>query len=480
MHTSSSQASETHDRVSLPARDLRDWVRAFRSAGPVVALHSAPGFGALGRSTFVAGAPLYVVARRGDRWEVHPGREDGAAARAALVGTTSPFEGIERLLALLPSADPAGPPRGAFGYFGYECDAPEEGPERPGEAPPDLWFLITDTVARLGGEEDELWSPDAEVRTVLSKRASFAVAPDPPDPSLEASGRSFGNAAESGGSGLSLEAYRDVFERVRGHLRRGEAYQLCFTYPLRRPFGGDPWTLFEALQRTNPAPFSAYLDASRFAIVSSSPERFLHVTAAGEIEARPMKGTAPTGATPEQTRAARARLLASPKDRAENLMIADLLRNDIGRVSKLGSARITAAAIAEEYASVLQLISRVEGHLDPGRSRADLLASTFPPGSMTGAPKRRAVQLLRLLEAGPRGPYAGVLGYWSSDGRMDFSVLIRAWILASGQATCGVGGGLVWDSEVEAEHAETLLKGQVLLDAWRLATAGQAGKEEPV
>lgn len=178
-----------------------------------------------------------------------------------------------------------------------------------------------------------------------------------------------------------------------------------------------------------------------------------------------MKGTAvrPDDAA-ERGRVAR-ELLASAKIRAENFMIADLLRNDLGRVCRIGSVHATQPALLEEYATLLQLVSVIEGELAPGRARADLLGSAFPPGSMTGAPKARSSELLRALEAGPRGPYAGALGYWSCDGRLDLSVVIRTVLVAAGRARVNVGSGIVWDSEAESEYAECRAKAAALLAA---------------
>lgn len=189
-----------------------------------------------------------------------------------------------------------------------------------------------------------------------------------------------------------------------------------------------------------------------------------------------MKGTAPRTGEPDRDRESRQALLHSAKDRAENLMIADLLRNDLGQVCQLGSARVSAPAVLEEHATVYQLVSRVEGHLEEGRSGADLLAAAFPPGSMTGCPKERAMEILEGLEEGPRGPYSGILGYLTATGQMDWSVLIRSWFLSPGRALCGVGGGIVWDSEADREWEETEWKARAMLEALALVEQGEAGR----
>ena len=270
---------------------------------------------------------------------------------------------------------------------------------------------------------------------------------------------------------FSLSDYEPKFARIRGHLERGESYQLCFTYPLQRVFDGDPLRLFEILRAQNPAPFAAYLEGDGTHIVSSSPERFVQADTAGKIMARPMKGTAPRVQDRQRDQQAKERLRRSRKDRAENLMIADLLRNDVGRVARIGTAKVTDPAVIEEYATVFQMVSQVEAELDPHRTRAELMASVFPPGSMTGAPKARSIEILRQLETRRRGPYSGVLGYWSIDGRLDFSVLIRCWVIREGQAGCGVGGGVVWDSTASGEFAESRLKAEAMLRALNQAQA---------
>jgi anthranilate/para-aminobenzoate synthase component I len=217
----------------------------------------------------------------------------------------------------------------------------------------------------------------------------------------------------------------------------------------------------------NPAPFAAACLQGELAVLSSSPERFLKVEADGRVEAGPMKGTAQRSRDPRVDAEVRRRLLESTKDRAENLMIADLLRNDLGRVCRLGSVRVAASAELQEYETVYQLVSRVEGRLDEGRRVSELLDSSFPPGSMTGAPKRRSIEILRRLESRPRGPYSGIVGYWRPDGSLDTSVLIRSWVVHDGVARAGVGGGVIWDSTALDELHESRVKAAPLLAAWK-------------
>ena len=460
-------------------------IAALRRRGPVVALETTRPSDDHGRQTLVAGAPLATFTWRRGRGELEVLSKEGEFLRerwrerveeANTDAGVSPFAAVEGLVDALAErvrprvgTDPAGtpaPPLGAFGYFGYECSAPAEAPRL--EPFPDAWFLLADTVVHWPepGTSPTLWSAAGDLRReieaarteadrLVADAAPLRASDDVRDPDLFEP------------SDLGLAEYERSFAAARGALARGDSYQLCFTYPLVRRFAGDPLALHARLRRENPAPFSAFLAAPGFAIVSSSPERFLRVDREGVVEARPMKGTAARSPDPRERERAARELVASEKTRAENLMIADLLRNDLGRVCRLGSVRATRPALLEEHATVLQLVSVIEGRLESRRTRADLLASAFPPGSMTGAPKVRSIELLRELEREPRGPYSGALGYLATDGRMDLSVVIRSALLAGGSARVNVGGGLVWDSEASAEFAESRWKAAPLLRALR-------------
>jgi anthranilate/para-aminobenzoate synthase component I len=468
-----------------PDLDLPAAVEVVRRRGPVVALESSLPSRDRGGQSLVAGLPLAIFSCERGRARVEAVRPGGERCAARLRDGASPFHALESALGAFEfgvdgehgehgeAAPP--PPLPAFGFFGYECAAPAE---RERLAPyPDAWFLLTDTVLHWPrpGAPPRLWSGDARLGEELA--AELVERADDP---CAASGRALGAARGAVGASARLQAgldaphYAAKFAAAREALARGDSYQLCFTYPIERAFAGDPLDLHRRLRRDNAAPFAAYVEAPFGALVSSSPERFLSVDAAGRVEARPMKGTAvrPDDAA-ERTRAA-AELIASAKIRAENFMIADLLRNDLGRVCRIGSVRATRPALVEEYATLLQLVSVIEGELAPGRGRADLLASAFPPGSMTGAPKARSIELLRELEEAARGPYAGALGYWSSDGRLDLSVVIRTLLVADGRARVNVGSGIVWDSEAGAEHEECRAKAAALLAALESCAARSA------
>lgn len=271
---------------------------------------------------------------------------------------------------------------------------------------------------------------------------------------------------------LSEAAYRERVAAVRAHIRSGDVYQINLTAPFRFRLDGDPLALFAALRTRQSVAYGAFLRLDGAAVASVSPELFFRVDAEGEgrtIRARPMKGTAPRGHTAAHDDALADALRASPKDRAENLMIVDLLRNDLARVSEAGSVRVPALFEAERYETVTQMTSTVTGTLRPDAGLADVLRALFPCGSITGAPKLRAMRILRDLEVGPRGVYCGTLGYAAPGGpsglaEAAFNVAIRTAVVADGAGRYDVGSGVVWDSDAEAEFAECHLKARVLTD----------------
>jgi para-aminobenzoate synthetase component 1 len=255
-------------------------------------------------------------------------------------------------------------------------------------------------------------------------------------------------------------------EAVRAAIARGDIYQANLSRRLSSPFRGDPWPLYRAVRTGDPALFAAYLDLGRAdadgkgprAIVSASPEPFLSVDHEGFVATDPIKGTRPRGATPEEDRALAAALLASAKDRAENVMIVDVLRNDLGRVCRPGSIRVPRLCRLERTATVQHLVSTVTGRLAPGRDALDLLAASFPGGSITGAPKIRAMEILEELEPVRRGPYTGSALWLGPDGAMASSILIRTFVADGTRLSLNVGGGITWRSDPAAEWDETEAK----------------------
>jgi para-aminobenzoate synthetase component 1 len=265
---------------------------------------------------------------------------------------------------------------------------------------------------------------------------------------------------------VGRETHLARVERTLDYIRAGDIYQANVTAPFvaARPDGLDAASVFLALRAGNAAPFTSYMDCGGgCAVASVSPERFLALDREGRIEARPIKGTRPRGATPAGDAAEAAALLASGKDRAENLMIVDLLRNDISRVAVAGSVRVPVLCGLESFASVHHLVSVVEGVLRPGCSAVDLLRAAFPGGSITGAPKLRAMEIIAELEEVARGPYCGTAAWLGFDGAMDSSVLIRTVTVARDVVVAQAGGGIVAESDPGAEWEEVLVKARPML-----------------
>ncbi len=326
---------------------------------------------------------------------------------------------------------------------------------RTGEA----WLAGRALDERVGGLDERL----AEVRARLRTRHG---AVDPP------SRRPEPPAAFELRSSLDRAAFEAGVEAVRDEIARGEIYQANLTRRLEAPFRGDPWPLYRRLRTGDPALFAAYLDlgpspvtGAPRAIVSASPEPFLSVTGDRRVAADPIKGTRPRGRDRAEDRALARELLASGKDRAENVMIVDVLRNDLGRVCLPGTVRVPRLCRLERTAAVQHLVSTVTGTLAPGLDAFHLLAASFPGGSITGAPKIRAMQLLEAHEPVRRGPYTGAAGWIGADGAMQTSILIRTFVADGTRLTLHVGGGITWRSDPAAEWEETVAKARGPLSA---------------
>lgn len=263
---------------------------------------------------------------------------------------------------------------------------------------------------------------------------------------------------------LEQATYQQAIERVQSYIGAGDCYQVNFTQRFQAPCQGDPWIAYQALRLACPTPFSGYLRLSADeAVLSLSPERFLKLSA-GQVETRPIKGTRPRGANPTEDAAHARDLLGSTKDRAENLMIVDLLRNDLGRSCRIGSVQVPELFVLESYPNVHHLVSSVTAELAPGKDALDLIAGSFPGGSITGAPKIRAMQIIDELEPTRRGLYCGSMLYLDVRGEMDSSITIRSLLIKDGMVSCWGGGGIVADSDWQAEYQESVTKVKVLLD----------------
>lgn len=257
----------------------------------------------------------------------------------------------------------------------------------------------------------------------------------------------------------NFDDYKQRFDRVHQHLRQGDFYQANLTFPVAAQWTGDPLSAFDALAARQPVKYGALVDLGGPVILSRSPELFFEIDGDGWIETHPMKGTAPRGETPEEDEAQKKFLANDPKNQAENRMIVDLLRNDISLITEVGTLDVPELFRIESFATVHQMVSRVRAKLLPGLSIRDIFAALFPCGSITGAPKIRAMEILRDLETAPRNAYCGAIGWIEPGGKMRFNVAIRTITLfPDGEAVYNVGGGVVFDSTAEEEYAECLLK----------------------
>ena len=258
-------------------------------------------------------------------------------------------------------------------------------------------------------------------------------------------------------SNMTAQAYAEKFCRVQAYLQSGDCYQVNLAQRFQATYQGDEWQAFTRLNASNRAPFSAFLRLQQGAILSLSPERFIHL-ADRTIQTRPIKGTLPRLADPLADRQQAEKLAASPKDRAENLMIVDLMRNDIGRVAEPGSVRVPELFVVEPFPAVHHLVSTITARLPASRTACDLLRAAFPGGSITGAPKVRAMEIIDELEPHRRNAWCGSIGYVSLCGTMDTSITIRTLTACNGSLYCSAGGGIVADSQVDAEYQETFDK----------------------
>jgi len=268
--------------------------------------------------------------------------------------------------------------------------------------------------------------------------------------------------------GFTHKEYVDAVEKARQYIIAGDIFEVNLSQRFEAELSITPYELYRRLRWINPAPFACYLDFEEVSVVSASPERFLRVR--GDwVETRPIKGTRPRGKTPEEDEALASELLSSLKDRAENIMIVDLERNDLGRVCRFGTIKVTELAILETFPTVFHLTSTVEGKLREGKNCIDLLKATFPGGSITGAPKVRAMEIIDELEPTKRSVYTGNIGYLSFNGNLDLNIAIRTFLVKGSRAYFQVGGAVVYDSDPEAEYQETLDKGRALINALSMA-----------
>ncbi|HWO48120.1 MAG TPA: aminodeoxychorismate synthase component I, partial [Solirubrobacterales bacterium] len=355
---------------------------------------------------------------------------------------------------------------GFVGYLGYELKS-ECGHASPHPSEhPDAALIFSDRLIAFDHQEHstyllclhKLGEEEAAANWLTTTAANLEALPSggPGDPPRTLPAVVRGGSPGPPPTARSKNQYLADIETCLQHLHNGDSYELCLINQLELDLDVNPLDLYLALRRANPAPFAAYLRLGDLTVLSSSPERFLRISRNGEAEARPIKGTSRRGSTPEEDAALAAALAADEKNRAENLMIVDLLRNDLGAVCEVGSVEVPEMMAVETYETVHQLVSSVRGHLRPGTDATDAIRSCFPPGSMTGAPKLRTTEILDALEGAPRGVYSGAIGWLGLGGAADLSVAIRTIVLAGGRATVGAGGAIVLGSDPEREYEEML------------------------
>jgi para-aminobenzoate synthetase component 1 len=345
---------------------------------------------------------------------------------------------------------------GAVGWLGYDAARAAAGVMSrfaPLPGLPGGWFGLYTTLLGFDHARQRLHylGPAERLASIISQLAAPPAPPVLPP---------FAWGAE-----MDRETYVARHEQLRAYIAAGDVYQANFTlrFCSPRPPAATMPALHMALRRLSPAPFAACIDAGGFGLVSASPERFIRLHADGQVETRPIKGTIARHADPGTDTAAAAALAASPKERAENLMITDLLRHDLGQVCAIGSIAVPELFAVESYAQAHHLVSAVTGQLRPGLDAFDLLAATLPGGSITGAPKRRAMQIIDELELGPRGAYCGALAWIGFDGAMDSAIIIRTVTASADRLYAQAGGGITWDSSAPAEYEEAMLKISPLL-----------------
>jgi anthranilate synthase component 1 len=264
--------------------------------------------------------------------------------------------------------------------------------------------------------------------------------------------------------------------KAKAYIAAGDIFQVVLAQRFETPFALPAFALYRALRRVNPAPFLFYLDYGQFAVVGSSPEILVRVRK-GVVTIRPIAGTRPRGATPHEDKALEEELLADPKERAEHLMLLDLGRNDVGRVAEIGSVKVTDQFFVERYSQVMHIVSNVEGKLDKKYDAIDALSGGFPAGTVSGAPKVRAMQIIDELEKEKRGLYAGCVGYFSADGDMDTCIVLRTALVKDGKMYVQAGAGIVADSNPESEQQECINKAKALFRAAEEAQRFASGVE---
>jgi para-aminobenzoate synthetase component I len=433
---------------------------------------------ALGRYSFLSADPAAVVRSKGKVVQVL----EAGAWRGAEGDALDVARGWLRKMRAEPL--PGLPPfqGGVAGYIGYDYGAVLERvpPTRYDDlALPDVMLGVYDWVIAWDHQAGAAWlisrgEPERR-RMVLERLSSGEPRAACPVTAADAWPRGAGapayvsDAAADIGlrSTFTHRGYLDAVGKVREYIVAGDIFQANLSQRFQAPLREPPFELYRRLRRRNPAPFAAYLAFGEVTVLSASPERFLRLDPDGQVETRPIKGTRPRGLGPMHDAALGRALAESVKDRAENVMIVDLLRNDLSRVCRPGTVRVPELFALEQHPTVHHLVSTVLGELEPGADAVDLVRAAFPGGSITGAPKVRAMEIIAELEPTRRGVYCGSIGYLSASGALDTSIVIRTFVLRDGELYFQAGGGIVADSDPELEYRETLDKAAGLIATLR-------------
>ena len=440
-------------------------------------LESVEGGAVRGRYSIIGIEPDLIFRAFGARAEINT---DPKAARDSYETMSEPsLDALRRVIResrihLPPSLPPMA--AGVFGYLGYDMvrQMEELGPPNPDPLGlPDAILYRPLTIVVFDAVKDELTivsaaRPTREVRAeqaharAVDRLMAVVDALDTPlDKAAEAEA---GDPTVAIVSNTPRERYLEMVRQAKEYIAAGDIFQVVLSQRFEAPFDLPPFALYRALRRTNPSPFLYYLDFGDFALAGSSPEILVRVRN-GEVTVRPIAGTRPRGATPEEDQALSAELLADPKERAEHLMLLDLGRNDVGRVAEIGTVTVTEKFFIEYYSHVMHIVSNVTGKLASEHDAVDALIAGFPAGTVSGAPKVRAMQIIDELESEKRGIYAGCVGYFTADGDMDTCIVLRTSIVKDGRMYVQSGAGIVADSVPESEYAECQAKARALFRA---------------
>ena len=441
-------------------------------------LESVEGGEQLGRFSIIGFKPDIIWRCFGGRSEIN--RDAAANPHAFAAEDGAPLDNLKRLLAASRIDMPPGLPpmaAGVFGYLGYDMARQMErlGPRPDGGLDtPDAVFMRPTIIAVFDNVRQEilLFAPVRPTEGVsaraaysracerLSDAASDLDAPlsAPMAPPAEDAPN------EEAVSNMTEADYCAMVARAKEHIAAGDIFQVVLSQRFSRPFNAPPFELYRALRRSNPSPFLFYLNFEDFALVGSSPEILVRVRD-GEITIRPIAGTRARGATPEEDKALEEDLLADPKERAEHLMLLDLGRNDVGRSADIGTVRVTDSFVIERYSHVMHIVSNVVGALRADTHPVDAVAAGFPAGTVSGAPKIRAMEIIDDLEKSARGVYGGAIGYFSADGNVDTCIALRTAVVKDGVMHVQAGAGIVADSDPAAEQRECENKAKALFAA---------------